>query len=111
MAYGLRNRRMAGRGDRARVREAARMLQIADYLTASRVSFRRPAPARRHGRAVVRRPEGISVPTKPLSNLDAKLRGSMRVEIRRLQRSFGTRRSMCPRPAGGDDPRPTCWWS
>jgi sn-glycerol 3-phosphate transport system ATP-binding protein len=37
----------------------------------------------------VRRPK-VFLFDEPLSNLDAKLRGSMRVEIRRLQRSFGT---------------------
>jgi iron(III) transport system ATP-binding protein len=39
-------------------------------------------------RAIVNRP-GVLLFDEPLSNLDAKLRESMRVEIRRIQQSFG----------------------
>jgi sn-glycerol 3-phosphate transport system ATP-binding protein len=90
MAYGLRNRRMPADAIDARVREAARMLQIADYL--GRKPRELSGGQRQRvamGRAVVRRPKAFLF-DEPLSNLDAKLRGSMRVEIRRLQRSFGT---------------------
>jgi sn-glycerol 3-phosphate transport system ATP-binding protein len=41
------------------------------------------------GRAIVREPAAFLF-DEPLSNLDAKLRVQMRVEIRRLQRSLGT---------------------
>jgi sn-glycerol 3-phosphate transport system ATP-binding protein len=41
------------------------------------------------GRAIVRKPKAFLF-DEPLSNLDAKLRGQMRVEIRRLQRTLGT---------------------
>jgi sn-glycerol 3-phosphate transport system ATP-binding protein len=41
------------------------------------------------GRAIVRRP-AVFLFDEPLSNLDAKLRVQMRVEIRRLQRDLGT---------------------
>src|SRR6185312_6634643 len=41
------------------------------------------------GRAIVRDPQ-VFLFDEPLSNLDAKLRGQMRVEIRRLQQSLGT---------------------
>jgi sn-glycerol 3-phosphate transport system ATP-binding protein len=41
------------------------------------------------GRAIVRQPKAFLF-DEPLSNLDAKLRGQMRIEIRRLQRSLKT---------------------
>src|SRR5690606_36095349 len=41
------------------------------------------------GRAIVRQPKAFLF-DEPLSNLDAKLRGQMRIEIKRLQRSLGT---------------------
>jgi sn-glycerol 3-phosphate transport system ATP-binding protein len=41
------------------------------------------------GRAIVRKPKAFLF-DEPLSNLDAKLRVSMRVEIKKLQRSLGT---------------------
>jgi sn-glycerol 3-phosphate transport system ATP-binding protein len=40
------------------------------------------------GRAIVRKPQ-VFLFDEPLSNLDAKLRGAMRVEIKRLQRQLG----------------------
>jgi sn-glycerol 3-phosphate transport system ATP-binding protein len=90
MAYGLRNRGVAkGEIDRL-VREAARTLEIADFLK------RRPrelSGGQRQrvamGRAIVRQPKAFLF-DEPLSNLDAKLRVSMRVEIKKLQRQFET---------------------
>src|SRR5690606_11630671 len=41
------------------------------------------------GRAIVREPAAFLF-DEPLSNLDAKLRGQMRIEIKRLQRALGT---------------------
>ena len=41
------------------------------------------------GRAIVRSPKAFLM-DEPLSNLDAKLRGAMRVEIARLQARLGT---------------------
>ena len=40
------------------------------------------------GRAIVRNPK-VFLFDEPLSNLDAKLRGQMRVEIKNLQRALG----------------------
>ena len=40
------------------------------------------------GRAIVRSPK-VFLFDEPLSNLDAKLRGQMRVEIKNLQRQLG----------------------
>ena len=41
------------------------------------------------GRAMVRRPQ-VFLMDEPLTNLDAKLRGEMRVELKRLQRELNT---------------------
>jgi sn-glycerol 3-phosphate transport system ATP-binding protein len=71
------------------VREAARTLGVETYLD------RRPrelSGGQRQrvamGRAIVRRPQ-VFLFDEPLSNLDAKLRVQMRVEIKRLQRQLG----------------------
>jgi len=90
MAYGLRNRGMKRPDIDSRVREAARMLEIADFL--DRKPRQLSGGQRQRvamGRAIVRQPKAFLF-DEPLSNLDAKLRVSMRVEIRRLQRAFGT---------------------
>src|SRR5215471_8736838 len=90
MAYGLRNRRMPATEIGARVRDAARILQIADLLDRKPRALSGGQRQRvAMGRAVVRQPNAFLF-DEPLSNLDAKLRASMRVEIRRLQRSLGT---------------------
>ncbi|TDR94299.1 sn-glycerol-3-phosphate import ATP-binding protein UgpC [Enterovirga rhinocerotis] len=89
MAYGLRNRGTPKAEIEARVAEAARILAIEPFLD------RRPrqlSGGQRQrvamGRAIVRKPQ-VFLFDEPLSNLDAKLRVQMRVEIKRLQRSLG----------------------
>ena len=89
MAYGLRNRGTPKPEIERKVREAARMLELGSLLD------RRPrqlSGGQRQrvamGRAIVRDPK-VFLFDEPLSNLDAKLRGQMRVEIRRLQRDLG----------------------
>jgi sn-glycerol 3-phosphate transport system ATP-binding protein len=84
MAYGLRNRGTPKAEIDRRVQEAAKMLAISDYLD------RRPkalSGGQRQrvamGRAIVREPQAFLF-DEPLSNLDAKLRVTMRLEIRRL---------------------------
>jgi sn-glycerol 3-phosphate transport system ATP-binding protein len=90
MAYGLRNRKMPKAEIDKRVREAARILEIEPLL--DRKPRQLSGGQRQRvamGRAIVRSPKAFLF-DEPLSNLDAKLRVSMRVEIRKLQQRFGT---------------------
>ena len=88
MAYGLTNRRVPKDEIDRKVREAAETLGLTDLLQ------RRPSQmsgGQRQrvamGRAIVRSPK-VFLFDEPLSNLDAKLRVQMRIEIRRLQRNL-----------------------
>src|SRR4051795_660593 len=90
MAYGLRNRRMAGSEIDTRVNEAAKILELGALL--QRKPRQLSGGQRQRvamGRAIVRQPK-VFLFDEPLSNLDAKLRIAMRVEIRKLQRRLST---------------------
>ena len=89
MAYGLRNRGMAKADIDAAVSTAATMLNLTEYL-ARRPSQLSGGQRQRvaMGRAIVRNP-ALFLFDEPLSNLDAKLRGQMRIEIKALQRRLG----------------------
>jgi sn-glycerol 3-phosphate transport system ATP-binding protein len=90
MAYGLRNRGMAEPEIDTRVREAARILELGAML--DRKPRQLSGGQRQRvamGRAIVRQPK-VFLFDEPLSNLDAKLRIAMRVEIRKLQRRLNT---------------------
>ena len=90
MAYGLRNRGMPKHEINTRVQEAARILELAALL--ERKPGQLSGGQRQRvamGRAIVRQPK-VFLFDEPLSNLDAKLRLSMRVEIRKLQRRLNT---------------------
>jgi sn-glycerol 3-phosphate transport system ATP-binding protein len=90
MAYGLRNRGMPKDEIDSRVREAARILELATLL--DRKPRQLSGGQRQRvamGRAIVRQPK-VFLFDEPLSNLDAKLRIAMRVEIRKLQRRLNT---------------------
>jgi multiple sugar transport system ATP-binding protein len=90
IAFPLQIAKRPKREIRARVEEAARILELSDYLK------RRPGQlsgGQRQrvamGRAIVRRP-AVFLMDEPLSNLDAKLRVQMRAEIAQLQHRLGT---------------------
>ncbi len=88
LAYGLRNRRVPKAEIETRVRKAARMLEIEPLL--ERKPRQLSGGQRQRvamGRALVREPSAFLF-DEPLSNLDAKLRVHMRVEIRNLQRAL-----------------------
>lgn len=89
MAFGLENTKLPKPEIEARVRAAAEMLQIDDYL------HRRPkalSGGQRQrvaiGRAIVRNPKAFLF-DEPLSNLDAELRVTMRKELSALHASIG----------------------
>ena len=90
MAYGLRNRRTPKEEIERRVAEASRVLQL-DGMLDRRPSQLSGGQRQRvaMGRAIVREPE-VFLFDEPLSNLDAKLRVQMRLEIKRLQRDLQT---------------------
>ena len=90
MAYGLRNRGMPKPEIDKRVRDAAQILEIGPLL--DRKPRQLSGGQRQRvamGRAIVRQPK-VFLFDEPLSNLDAKLRIAMRVEIRKLQRRLQT---------------------
>jgi multiple sugar transport system ATP-binding protein len=89
LGFGLRLRGHAAQDIAERVQKAAETLELTSMLK------RRPrelSGGQRQrvalGRALVRHPQ-VFLLDEPLSNLDAKLRSSMRTEIARLHRSLG----------------------
>jgi len=90
MAYGLRNRKVPRPEIDRQVRETAKILEISDFLERKPRALSGGQRQRvAMGRAIVRQPK-VFLFDEPLSNLDAKLRVSMRVEIKKLQRTFAT---------------------
>ncbi len=90
MAYGLKIARTPKQEIRARVEEAARLLELDGLL--ERKPRQLSGGQRQRvamGRAIVRQP-AVFLFDEPLSNLDAKLRVQMRLEIKQLQRKLGT---------------------
>jgi sn-glycerol 3-phosphate transport system ATP-binding protein len=90
LEYGLKNRNTPRPEIDKRVAEASRILEIETFL--DRKPRQLSGGQRQRvamGRAIVRQPK-VFLFDEPLSNLDAKLRGQMRVEIRRLQRTLRT---------------------
>jgi len=90
MAYGLRNRKVSEDDIKQRVDKASKALQLSEYLPRKPSQLSGGQRQRvAMGRAIVRDPK-VFLFDEPLSNLDAKLRTQMRVEIKRLQRELGT---------------------
>jgi sn-glycerol 3-phosphate transport system ATP-binding protein len=90
MAYGLRNRGTPKDEIEARVQEAARILEVEPFLARKPKALSGGQRQRvAMGRAIVRKPK-VFLFDEPLSNLDAKLRIQMRVEIKKLQRALKT---------------------
>ncbi len=86
MSYGLKNRGLPKQQIDEKVNEAAKMLRIADFLDRQPQQLSGGQRQRvAMGRAIVREPK-VFLFDEPLSNLDAKLRVQMRIEIKRLQR-------------------------
>jgi sn-glycerol 3-phosphate transport system ATP-binding protein len=91
MAYGLRNLKTPKPEIETRVAEAAQILELDSALLARKPRQLSGGQRQRvaMGRAIVRKPK-VFLFDEPLSNLDAKLRVQMRIEIRRLQRRLAT---------------------
>jgi multiple sugar transport system ATP-binding protein len=90
MAFGLKMRKFDRSEIAKRVNEAAEILGIHDYL---KRKPRQLSGGQRQrvalGRAIVRHPQ-VFLFDEPLSNLDAKLRVQMRVELKKLHERLGT---------------------
>jgi multiple sugar transport system ATP-binding protein len=75
---------------RAKVEEAAQMLELTEHLDRKPSNLSGGQRQRvAMGRAIVRQPKAFLM-DEPLSNLDAKLRVQMRTQISRIQKTLGT---------------------
>ncbi len=89
MDFGMRINGMAPSERAVRIQEAARILQLGDYL--DRKPSQLSGGQRQRvaiGRAIVKQPK-VFLFDEPLSNLDAKLRVQMRVELESLHSQLG----------------------
>ncbi len=90
MAFGLKLRKVPKAVIDERVKEAAAILGITDYLTRKPKALSGGQRQRvALGRAIVREPK-VFLLDEPLSNLDAKLRAQMRTEISKLHARLAT---------------------
>ena len=90
MAFGLKLRKMPKETIKRKVEEAARILDITHLLDRYPKAMSGGQKQRvALGRAIVRDPK-VFLLDEPLSNLDAKLRATMRTEITKLHNKLGT---------------------
>ena len=91
MAYGLKIRRVPAAEITQRVKKAAEILELTDDQLTRKPRQLSGGQRQRvaMGRAIVREPS-VFLFDEPLSNLDAKLRVQMRIEIKLLQQQLGT---------------------
>ncbi|MEI6897624.1 MAG: sn-glycerol-3-phosphate import ATP-binding protein UgpC [Psychromonas sp.] len=90
MAYGLRNRKTPKKEIHRLVTQVADMLELSELLERKPKQLSGGQKQRvAMGRAIVREPK-VFLFDEPLSNLDAKLRVQMRLQIKKLQRRLGT---------------------
>ena len=89
MAFGLKLRKVAREEIDRRVKDAARILGLEEFLKRKPRNLSGGQRQRvAMGRAIVREPQAFLM-DEPLSNLDAKLRVQMRAEIAKIQRDLG----------------------
>ena len=90
MAFGLKLRKVPKDEIDRLVQEAARILDLSHLLDRKPKALSGGQRQRvAMGRAIVRQPK-VFLMDEPLSNLDAKLRGQMRIEISKLHQRLGT---------------------
>lgn len=90
MAFGLKLRKVPKPEIDKMVREAAKILDLEPLLDRKPKALSGGQRQRvAMGRAIVRDPK-VFLMDEPLSNLDAKLRGQMRIEISKLHQRLGT---------------------
>ena len=89
LAFGLKLRKLPKQEINERVRRVAKILKIEEFLKRKPRALSGGQRQRvAMGGAIVREPQAFLM-DEPLSNLDAKLRVTLRAEIHQLQRSLG----------------------
>lgn len=90
LAFGLKIKKIDKKTIQSRVMKAAKILEIEELLDRKPKSMSGGQNQRvAIGRAIVRDPK-VFLFDEPLSNLDAKLRGQMRIEIAKLHKTLQT---------------------